>query len=132
MQWEKYKLQPHDNWWMNFVRASRFGSNNSGSNRAVSPDYLAGLSARLRAPPKAGTREPFQHHRVGPGQIRMKLIYFNTSAEQLVTTLTTERIAARTRSCHSIILDIRTGPVSCSTIAMKSASGSKSGFTKTN
>ena len=23
MVWEKYKLQPHDNWWMNFVRASR-------------------------------------------------------------------------------------------------------------
>ena len=23
MQWEKYKYQPHDNWWMNFVRASR-------------------------------------------------------------------------------------------------------------
>jgi hypothetical protein len=23
MVWEKYKAQPHDNWWMNFVRASR-------------------------------------------------------------------------------------------------------------
>ena len=23
MQWEKFKAQPHDNWWMNFVRASR-------------------------------------------------------------------------------------------------------------
>jgi hypothetical protein len=23
MEWEKYKVQPHDNWWMNFVRASR-------------------------------------------------------------------------------------------------------------
>lgn len=23
MQWEKYKMQPHDNWWMNFVRAAR-------------------------------------------------------------------------------------------------------------
>src|SRR6201997_2551306 len=23
MEWEKYKLQPHDNWWLNFVRASR-------------------------------------------------------------------------------------------------------------
>jgi hypothetical protein len=23
MEWEKYKLQPHDLWWMNFVRASR-------------------------------------------------------------------------------------------------------------
>src|ERR1700676_3718356 len=23
MEWEKYKIQPHDNWWMNFVRASR-------------------------------------------------------------------------------------------------------------
>ncbi len=22
-QWEKYKAQPHDNWWLNFVRASR-------------------------------------------------------------------------------------------------------------
>jgi hypothetical protein len=22
-KWEKYKAQPHDNWWMNFVRASR-------------------------------------------------------------------------------------------------------------
>jgi hypothetical protein len=23
MMWEKYKLEPHDNWWLNFVRASR-------------------------------------------------------------------------------------------------------------
>jgi hypothetical protein len=23
MKWEKYKIEPHDNWWMNFVRASR-------------------------------------------------------------------------------------------------------------
>jgi len=23
MKWEKYKVQPHDNWWLNFVRASR-------------------------------------------------------------------------------------------------------------
>jgi hypothetical protein len=23
MEWEKYKVQPHDNWWLNFVRASR-------------------------------------------------------------------------------------------------------------
>ena len=23
MAWEKYKIEPHDNWWMNFVRASR-------------------------------------------------------------------------------------------------------------
>ena len=23
MMWEKYKRQPHDNWWLNFVRASR-------------------------------------------------------------------------------------------------------------
>ena len=23
MVWEKYKAQPHDNWWMNFIRASR-------------------------------------------------------------------------------------------------------------
>jgi hypothetical protein len=23
MEWEKYKIQPHDNWWLNFVRASR-------------------------------------------------------------------------------------------------------------
>jgi hypothetical protein len=22
-EWEKYKIEPHDNWWMNFVRASR-------------------------------------------------------------------------------------------------------------
>src|ERR1700736_85895 len=23
MEWEKYKLQPHDHWWANFVRAAR-------------------------------------------------------------------------------------------------------------
>jgi hypothetical protein len=23
MAWEKYKIEPHDNWWLNFVRASR-------------------------------------------------------------------------------------------------------------
>src|SRR3954470_18510889 len=22
-EWEKYKLEPHDHWWLNFVRASR-------------------------------------------------------------------------------------------------------------
>jgi hypothetical protein len=23
MKWEKYKAEPHDNWWANFVRAGR-------------------------------------------------------------------------------------------------------------
>jgi hypothetical protein len=23
MQWEKYKIEPHDHWWLNFIRASR-------------------------------------------------------------------------------------------------------------
>jgi hypothetical protein len=23
MAWEKYKIEPHDNWWLNFIRASR-------------------------------------------------------------------------------------------------------------
>lgn len=34
MQWEKYKAQPHDNWWANFVRAGRIRSQQI---RAVAP-----------------------------------------------------------------------------------------------
>ena len=35
MQWEKYKQQPHDHWWANFVRAARIRTEQI---RAQSPD----------------------------------------------------------------------------------------------
>lgn len=35
MVWEKYKAQPHDNWWANFVRAGRIRTQQI---RAVAPD----------------------------------------------------------------------------------------------
>src|SRR3954471_20400527 len=48
-QWEKYKAAPHDNWWMNFVRASRIRiqqiqSENPNANitwLVYKPAYLA-------------------------------------------------------------------------------------------
>src|SRR5947208_13916622 len=35
MMWEKYKLQPHDHWWANFIRAARIRTEQI---RATSPD----------------------------------------------------------------------------------------------
>ena len=35
MMWEKYKLQPHDHWWANFIRAARIRSEQI---RATAPD----------------------------------------------------------------------------------------------
>src|SRR5437764_7891602 len=35
MMWEKYKLQPHDHWWANFIRAARIRTEQI---RATAPD----------------------------------------------------------------------------------------------
>ena len=54
-EWEKYKAEPHDNWWANFVRASRIrmadASRACGKPRAahdVAADLLvlAGIAGR--------------------------------------------------------------------------------------
>ena len=56
MEWEKYKIQPHDNWWMNFVRASRLRIEQlRAAVWAVSTNYLVGLPAWLPTPSIAGT-----------------------------------------------------------------------------
>jgi hypothetical protein len=52
MEWEKYKAQPHDNWWANFVRAARIRTEQI---RAASPNvpltwmvYRPGYVARSK------------------------------------------------------------------------------------
>ena len=37
MMWEKYKLQPHDHWWANFIRAARIRTEQI---RATAPDAM--------------------------------------------------------------------------------------------
>lgn len=83
MEWEKFKAQPHDNWWANFVRAGRI---RTAQIRAVAPNlpltwlvYRPGYVARA----KQEKRDllPFIDS-VGEAY-NCKIIYFDRTAEVL-------------------------------------------------
>jgi len=62
MEWEKFKAQPHDNWWANFVRGARIRTEQI---RAASPNvspHVDGLSPRLCRPLEAGKARPAALH----------------------------------------------------------------------
>ena len=82
MAWEKYKKQPHDHWWANFVRAGRIRTEQI---RAQDPNaqitwlvYKQGL-CRSRGAGKAGPDRPHQHS--VRDKYNLKLIYFNKGDE---------------------------------------------------
>jgi hypothetical protein len=83
MEWEKFKAEPHDNWWANFVRAGRIRSEQI---RAVAPDMkLTWLVYRpsyvARSKREGRNLIPFIDS-VGDA-FNFSIIYFSTQAELL-------------------------------------------------
>jgi len=81
MQWEKYKANPHDNWWANFVRAGRIRTQQI---RAVSADvpitwfvYRPSYAARS----KVDGRDLFPFIDSVGQTFNFKVVYFDKSAQ---------------------------------------------------
>jgi hypothetical protein len=80
-QWEKYKAAPHDNWWMNFVRASRIriqqiqaeNPNAQITWLVYKPSYVA------RA--KQEKNDLISHIESVRDAFRVKLIFFDKTSE---------------------------------------------------
>ncbi|MEO8350736.1 MAG: hypothetical protein ABI680_03335 [Chthoniobacteraceae bacterium] len=83
MEWEKFKAQPHDNWWANFVRAGRIRSEQI---RAVAPNMkLTWLVYR----PSYVARSKQERRNLLPfidsvgDTFNFSIVYFNTQSELL-------------------------------------------------
>ena len=81
MEWEKFKAQPHDNWWANFVRAARIRTEQI---RAAAPNvpltwlvYRPGYVARSKQ--EGRNLLPFIES-VGEA-FHFKVVYFDKTAE---------------------------------------------------
>ncbi len=83
MAWEKFKAEPHDNWWANFVRAGRIRTQQI---RAVAPDlpvtwFVYKPSYIARSKPEGRDLIPFIDS-VGD-TYNCKIVYFNRTQELL-------------------------------------------------
>ena len=83
MAWEKFKAEPHDNWWANFVRAGRIRTQQI---RAVAPDlpvtwFVYKPSYIARSKPEGRDLIPFINS-VGD-TFNCKIIYFDKTSEVL-------------------------------------------------
>jgi hypothetical protein len=81
MEWEKYKAQPHDNWWANFVRAARIRTQQI---RAAAPNvqltwlvYRPGYVERS----KQEKRDLLPFIASVRDALNFKLVYFDTAPE---------------------------------------------------
>jgi hypothetical protein len=79
--WEKWKAQPHDNWWMNFIRASRI---RIAEIRDAEPDaqitwlvYRPAYITRARQE----NNELLSHIQSVRDAYRVKLVWFDTTSE---------------------------------------------------
>jgi hypothetical protein len=83
MEWEKYKIEPHDNWWMNFVRASRIRiealRNQYGPSSSITWLVYQRAYQRRQSQEKENLFSILQSVR---DAYQIKLVYFN-SPEQL-------------------------------------------------
>jgi hypothetical protein len=83
MEWEKYKIEPHDNWWMNFVRASRIRiealRNQYGPSSSITWLVYQRAYQRRQSQEKENLFSIIQSVR---DAYQIKLVYFN-SPEQL-------------------------------------------------
>ncbi|HMG04119.1 MAG TPA: hypothetical protein VK581_01580 [Chthoniobacterales bacterium] len=82
MQWEKYKAQPHDHWWANFVRAARIRTEQIRNE--VGPDakitwLVYGPGYKDRAAQEK--QDLFEHIRSVRDKFNLKLIYFSKGDE---------------------------------------------------
>ncbi|HEX8371274.1 MAG TPA: hypothetical protein VF585_00720 [Chthoniobacterales bacterium] len=82
MMWEKYKRQPHDNWWLNFIRASRI---RIAEIRSQYPDMPVTLMVYA---PAYKRRQAYQSEgdlfgiiRSVPAAYNVKLVLFSQQSE---------------------------------------------------
>ena len=81
MCWEKFKAQPHDNWWMNFVRASRIRIQQlEAANPNVQITWLVYRPAYL-ARAKQEKNDLLSHIASVRDAFHVKLVYFDTADE---------------------------------------------------
>ena len=81
MQWEKFKAQPHDNWWMNFVRASRIRMQQlQAANPAVQITWLVYRPAYI-ARSKQEKNDLLGHIASVRDAFHVKLVFFDKAEE---------------------------------------------------
>ena len=81
MQWEKFKAQPHDNWWMNFVRASRIRTQQlQTANPNVQITWLVYRPAYI-ARAKQDKNDLLGHIASVRDAFNIKLVYFDKTEE---------------------------------------------------
>ena len=81
MAWEKFKAQPHDNWWMNFVRASRIRTQQlQTANPNVQITWLVYRPAYI-ARAKQDKNDLLGHIASVRDAFNIKLIYFDKTEE---------------------------------------------------
>ena len=82
MMWEKYKKQPHDNWWLNFIRASRIRIEEIRSQHPGMPVTLMVYSpAYQRRQAAQGEGDLFGIIRSIPAAYNVKLVMFSSQSE---------------------------------------------------
>ena len=79
--WEKFKAQPHDNWWMNFVRASRLRIQElQRQNPGIQITWLVYRPSYL-ARAKQEKNDLISHIQSVRDAYRVKLVFFDTTQE---------------------------------------------------
>ncbi len=79
--WEKFKAQPHDNWWMNFVRASRIRIQElQQQNPAIQITWLVYRPSYI-ARAKQEKNDLISHIQSVRDAYRVKLVFFDTTQE---------------------------------------------------
>jgi hypothetical protein len=83
MSWEKFKAQPHDNWWMNFVRAARLRVQQlQAANPNVQITWLVYRPSYI-ARAKQEKNDLLSHIASVRDAYRLKLVWFDTTQEFL-------------------------------------------------
>jgi hypothetical protein len=82
-QWEKYKSAPHDNWWMNFVRAARIRTEQIRAERPGTPvTWLVYRSAYVTRS-KQDDKDLLGFINSVPEAFQVKLVYFDKSRQMI-------------------------------------------------
>jgi len=81
-QWEKYKAQPHDHWWANFVRAARIRTEQLRTQ--VGPDQMITWLVYKQGYVDRATQEKqdlIAHINTVRDKFDLKLVWFDTGAD---------------------------------------------------
>ena len=80
-QWEKYKAAPHDNWWMNFVRASRIRIQQIQTENPNAQITWLVYKPAYEARAKQEKNDLIGHIESVRDAFKIKLIFFNKAEE---------------------------------------------------